>query len=317
MPFEAGLIAVRIAAMRYGAVDIVFLDLEPLEAAPLPGTEPGAHVDLHFGDGLVRQYSVVTPLSDGGRYVVAVKRDASGRGGSRWLHDHARAGQVLRMSPPRANFGLVQADRPTLLLAGGIGITPIYSMFEHLEASGRPVELHYWCRSAEHQVFRKALHGRRTVHLHYSTDGTDGVRPFGMAQALAAAPADADIYGCGPARMLDELKDIAAGRELHLERFAPASLAPSDGEDFTVELARSGGSFRVLKGQTILEVLLHEGVDVVYSCEQGVCGACEVKVLEGRPIHADSVDSPAGHERRKTMMICCSTSASERLVLDI
>jgi ferredoxin-NADP reductase len=313
-PSDAGLIPVRIAAMRYGAVDIVFLDLEPLEAAALPDVAPGAHVDLHFGAGLVRQYSVVTPLSHGGRYVVAVKRDASGRGGSRWLHDHARAGQVLRMSPPRANFGLVQADRPALLLAGGIGITPIYSMFEQLETSGRPVELHYWCRSAEHQVFRKELHGRRAVHLHYSTDG---VRSCGMAQALAAAPADADIYGCGPPRMLDELKDIAAGREIHLERFAPASLAPSAGEDFTVELARSGGRFRVLKGQTILEVLLQEGVEVVYSCEQGVCGACEVKVLEGRPIHADSVDSPAGHERRKTMMICCSTSASERLVLDI
>ncbi|WP_198969923.1 PDR/VanB family oxidoreductase [Xylophilus sp. ASV27] len=278
----------------------------------------GAHVDLHLGNGCVRPYSVITALSSPKRYAVAVQRDAAGRGGAAWLHDSARVGQVLQIGAPRNHFAVAAGDGPVLLLAGGIGITPIYSMLEELERAGRAVRLHYWCRSPEHALFGAALQGRTGVSVHYSADGERACR---LADALAAAPADAAIYCCGPARMLDELASLAAGRAVHVERFAPAPTAPAADaappDAYTVERARSQKRFTVQPRQTILEVLLAEGMDVLYSCGQGVRGACEVRVLDGVPVHADSVYAPADHARRWTMMICCSRSASPRLVLDL
>ncbi len=310
---ESGHMSLRLNAMRYGAEDIVLYELEPLGNQALAPVSAGAHLDLHLPGGLVRQYSLITSLCTDERYVIGVKRDIQGRGGSVWLHDQARVGQVFEVSLPRNHFPLSAADSPVCLIAGGIGITPIYSMLKVLQQSGRAVHLHYWSRSAQHALFHRSLAADPQVTLHFGTaSGPQGE----LVDLVAGVPHEAEVYACGPASMLDQLEQAGLGERLHLERFVAAGAVLAEGA-FNVVLARSGREYIIPPGKTILDVLLSAGEDVLYSCEQGVCGACEVKVLEGQPVHGDSVYSADEHARRESMMICCSSSASARLLLDI
>lgn len=317
---DSGLRA-RLQAIHHGCEDIWRYLLVPANGQAFAPVTPGAHVDLHLPNGLVRQYSLL-PASGPEGYWIAVKRDASGRGGSRWLHEGARVGMALEISAPRNHFELREdngREAPVLLLAGGIGITPVYAMLHALEEQGRPFELHYWGRSLDHMLFADLLGGDPRVHLHVAAQGT-GPR---AAQVVAAAGADADVYACGPQSMLDELAALntseRSGR-IYMERFAaPAPVAgdAAAAAGFEVVLARSGLSVPIGPQESILEVLKARGMDVMYSCEQGVCGACEVICLEGEPLHLDSVRTPQEHAQEKTIMICCSRSQGERLVLDI
>lgn len=305
--------SLRLTAMRYGAKDILLYELEPLDGGALPPVSAGAHLDLHLPGGLIRQYSLISSLCDAHRYVVGVKRDAEGRGGSRWLHDQARVGQMLEVSLPRNHFPLSVAQTPVCLIAGGIGITPIYSMLKALQQNGRAVHLHYWSRSPEHALFHRELENDPDVTLHFaSASGPQS----DMQAVLASLPGETEIYACGPGTMLDQLESGGLGERLHVERFVSAGPVMAEGA-FNVVLARSGHEYVIPPGETILNVLLEAGEDVLYSCEQGVCGACEVKVLEGEPVHGDTVYSADEHTRRSSMMICCSSSASPRLLLDI
>lgn len=311
-------LTMRLTGMQYGAQDIVLFELQPKSGEILPPVTAGAHLDLFLPTGLTRQYSLLTTLCDGQRYVVGVKRDELGRGGSRWLHDSARIGQVLEVSAPRNLFGIEPGDEPVLLLAGGIGITPLYSMLKLLQESGRQVHLHYWCRSPDHALFVKELEGCADVTLHYSE--IPGAPVLAFSEVLNRAGPTTQIYCCGPQRMISELEALSpmcGAQRIHVERFQAAQPLATSQEAFTVVLARSGREVEVLAGETILQVLLDAGEDVMYSCEQGICGACEVKVIDGAPIHCDSVLPADEHMRRKTMMICCSSNASNRLVLDI
>lgn len=306
----------RLTAMRYGAQDIVLYEFQPLDGQPLAAVQAGAHLDIVLPNEQIRSYSLLTPLCDAERYVVAVKRDADGLGGSRWLHDQARVGQTFVLQPPRNHFALADGDAPVLLLAGGIGITPLFSMLADLRSAGRRVHLHYWSRSAEQTLFHNAMERSDDVTLHFS--GTAGRKS--LADILAAVDPRTEIYCCGPLRMLADLETLSAAHGLEhvrVERFQAASPPATASETFTVVLARSGTEVQVCKGETILGALLEAGADVMYSCEQGICGACEVKVVEGDPLHADSVYSAEEHAQRGSMMICCSSSNSARLVLDI
>ncbi|MFC7207099.1 flavin reductase family protein [Comamonas endophytica] len=249
-----------------------------------------------------------------------MKRDAAGRGGSQWLHEAARVGMALEISAPRNHFALREdngAQAPVLLLAGGIGITPVYAMLHALEAQGRTFELHYWGRSLEQMLFAGQLGADSRVQLHVAAQG----KAPRAAEVVAAAHADADVYACGPQSMLDELAALDASRRsgrIYMERFAaPVPVDASAAAGFEVVLARSGLRVPVGPEQSILEVLKERGMDVMYSCEQGVCGACEVTCLEGEPLHLDSVRTPQEHAQEKTIMICCSRSLGERLVLDL
>ena len=311
-------LSMRLTGMRYGAEDIVLFELQPVEGEVLPAVAAGSHLDLFLPTGLVRQYSLLTPLCNEREYVIAVKRDELSRGGSRWLHDGARIGQLLDVSVPRNLFAVQAGDGPVLLLAGGIGITPIYSMLEQLRGNGRQVHLHYWCRSPQHALIAKALEHSSDVTLHYSkVPGAPAQRLDRLVDGVTQAT---DIYCCGPQRMIAELDALpfAHGRQrVHVERFHAAPAPAISTDTFTVVLARSGREAEVPAGETILQALLNAGEDVMYSCEQGICGACEVRVVGGTPRHCDSVLSAEEHERRGTMIICCSSSASNRLVLDI
>lgn len=312
--------AARLQAIVHGCEGVCQYLLVPPDGQAFAPVEPGAHVDLHLPHGLVRQYSLL-PSSGPQGYLIAVKRDAAGRGGSRWLHEAARVGMALEISAPRNHFALREdngAQAPVLLLAGGIGITPVYAMLHALEARGRPFALHYWGRSLDQMLFAEALGADPRVQLHVSAEGP-GPR---AAEVVAAAPADADVYACGPQSMLDELAALDAtrrGGRIYLERFAapvPADTGAA-AAGFEVVLARSGLRVPIGPRQSILEVLKERGMDVMYSCEQGVCGACEVTCLEGAPLHLDTVRTPQEHAQERTIMICCSRSQGERLVLDL
>lgn len=309
----------RLQAIHHGCEGVCQYLLVPPRGQAFAPVEPGAHIDLHLPGGLVRQYSLL-PSSGPQGYLIAVKRDPAGRGGSHWLHEKARVGMALEISAPRNHFALREdngAQAPVLLLAGGIGITPVYAMLRALEAQGRPFNLHYWGRSREQMLFADLLDGDARVRLHVSAQGA-GPR---AGEVVAAARADTDVYACGPQAMLDELAALDTGQRrgrIYMERFAaplPSAAAPTAG--FEVVLARSGLRVPVGPQQSILEVLKARGMDVMYSCEQGVCGACEVSCLEGEPLHLDTVRTPQEHAQEKTIMICCSRSRGERLVLDL
>jgi vanillate O-demethylase ferredoxin subunit len=285
-------------------------------SALMPEPRPGAHIDVHLPGQLIRQYSLVTPLCSPGHYVVAVKREPTGRGGSRYLHDEARQGSCCRIGLPRNNFELDESCDRNLLLAGGIGITPLYGMFMRLRELKRQVEMHYWSSTPDRALFRTELTQSPLATLHYPTHAG---RPK-IADIVKRASPGTRVYCCGPARMIEEaIASVAQPSQLRIERFSAAEPGAGDCpvSAFTVHLSRQKRDIVVESGQTILGALTEAGIDVAYSCEEGVCGACETRMLSGDPLHRDSIRSPDEHARRGTIMICCSLSRSSRMVLDL
>jgi vanillate O-demethylase ferredoxin subunit len=284
--------------------------------APLPPFTPGAHIDVHLPGGLVRQYSLCNPARERHRYVIAVKRDPASRGGSAALHDLVRVDDCLTVSAPRNHFELHEEAPVSVLIAGGIGVTPIACMAQRLAELGRPFELHYSVRRREEAAFLDLL---TPLGLRLHVDAEHGGAPLPLAGIVARADAQAHLYGCGPAPMLDAFEAACAGRpasQVHLERFAPAQ-APATAGGFTVQLARSGRSIWVPPESTILDALRAGGVAVPTSCEQGVCGSCETRVIAGTPDHRDSLLSDEEKASNTMMMVCCSGCKGERLVLDL
>jgi ferredoxin-NADP reductase len=320
-PHQAGLIEARVTAIQDVARDTKLYTFARVDGGKLPAYAPGAHIDLHLPNGLVRQFSLVMPNSDPDVYVIGVKRDAASRGGTRYIIDEMRVGDQIRISPPRNNFPLVDNAGHVVLIAGGIGITPIWCMVQELAARKRSWKLHYSCRSRQDMAFLEDLQklDPQSIHLHFD-DEADG-QFLDLAAAIAAAPADAHLYCCGPNPMLKAFETAAAGRpggNIHIEYFTPKE----DGGEthlggFWVELARSGEEYFIPEGRKVLEVLYEAGVDVDYSCELGICGACETRVISGIPEHHDSVLSEEEQASNTKVMICCCGCKSERLVLDL
>lgn len=315
-------ITLRLSAKRLDAEDICALELHHPEGAELPPFSAGAHIDLHLGEGLVRQYSLAGDPADTSRYLLGVLREPASRGGSLAVHERLREGDLLGASLPRNHFPLHAQAPHSLLLAGGIGITPLLSMAEQLQREGREFELHYCTRSAARTAFaqrlREAAWASR-VHLHHD-DGPAAQR-LDLAGLLAGAPAGAHLYVCGPRGFIDWV--LRGGRDagwddsrLHREYFAAAEDTPSAGGAFEVELASSGRVVRVEPAQTIVQALAAAGIDLPTSCEQGVCGTCLTRVLAGTPEHRDSYLTDEERARNDQMLPCCSRALSPRLVLD-
>lgn len=308
----------RVAAIRWEAPGIRSIELRRPQGGALPAAEPGAHLDLALPGDLVRSYSLVNGPRDRDAWVIAVNREAESRGGSAYLCDRLRVGEMLEVRLPRNAFPLAP-EGDSHLIAGGIGITPVLSMIRHLDAAGRGWRLTYAMRDRASAAFLDALaaldagRGRVTYHVDAEAGGV-----LDMAGLLAGIAPDTHVYACGPGPMLDAFTAATAGRDpgfVHLERFAAA--APEGGAGFTVVLKRSGREFAVGPDQTILDVLEAEGVRVAHSCRTGVCGSCETRVIEGTPDHRDSVLSPREQASGKVIMPCCSRSLSARLVLDL
>ncbi|UFN48183.1 PDR/VanB family oxidoreductase [Roseomonas sp. OT10] len=307
----------RLRRMTWEAPGVLSLDFEAEDGRELPGFEPGAHVDLHLPDGAIRQYSLCGDPADRRHYRIAV-RDVKGGRASRFVHrGDLRPGVVVTMGYPRNNFAFDRAGR-YLFVAGGIGITPLLPMMRAASAAGAPWTLLFAAKRTADAPFlaeARALGGEVVVHA--SAEGTR----LDVAQRLRDVPADTLLYCCGPDALMTAVEE-ATGHwvpdSVRFEWFTPRVQAGGGGaESFEVVCANSGLSTRVEPGVSVLEALNELGLAIPCSCEQGVCGTCEVAVLEGEVEHRDSILSSAERASNTIMMTCVSRARSPRLVLDL
>ena len=332
----------RVRQVRWEAEGVISIELVMADGSPAPAWEPGAHVDVVLPSGLVRQYSLCGDPADRSCLKVAVLRDANGRGGSRELHETPLVGRTLEIRGPRNHFKLGEADE-YLLIAGGIGITPILTMLRHLDSDGAAYKLVYGGRSRSTMAFLDELAAYGGVEV--VAEDESGLPD--LDAVLDAASPGTEVWCCGPEGLLRavEAAGKARGIPVHVERFgtqgpprprtsAPVSAAgaatevagsdgvPANGATvadgaFQVELRQSGMTLDVDPDRTILEVVREHIPTVISSCEEGFCGACETVVVDGIPDHRDDVLSDDERAANETMMICVSRACSKRLVLDL
>jgi ferredoxin-NADP reductase len=281
-----------------------------LEGHDLPRWEPGAHLDLVLPSGLVRQYSLCGDPEDTSSYTVATRLVEDGRGGSHEVHEQVQEGVELEVRGPRNRFPLAAADA-YVFVAGGIGITPILPMLRALP-EGTDWRLLYGGRTRASMPFLEEVEkldagqGRVTV----VAEDEDGLPD--LDRLFAGAPEEAAVYCCGPEGLMAAVAERAP--RVRTERFAPRAPAGGDGS-FEVELRRSGRVLTVPAGSSVLAAVRAELPDTLYSCEQGFCGTCQQRVLEGEVDHRDELLTDA--ERDDSMLICVSRARGERLVLDM
>lgn len=313
-------IRARVRTIRHEAERVLSVELVPVDRGSFPRFTPGAHIDLHLANGITRSYSLMNSPDEVDRYVVGILDDANSRGGSRYVHEQLRCGAILPISAPRNNFALDENAATTVLVAGGIGITPMLCMYRRLREQGRDVRLIYCARERSQAAFLDQLESLGgAVHLYF--DAENGGRPFDLATLLAQQPAVVHAYCCGPNAMLNAFETACQNAgivNVHIERFAAASpVTEAQQSGYTVELAKSGRRLAVPAGAALLDVLLEAGVEVDHSCREGLCGACETRVLGGCPDHRDSVLTQSEKASNTVMMICVSGARSGTLVLDL
>ncbi len=320
--------SVCVRGIRLEADGVRSFELWPADkGVQLPPADAGAHIDVHLPNGLVRQYSITNP-GESQRYVIGVNLDAKSRGGSRHLHERVRVGDRLQIGAPRNHFRLDERAQQTVLIAGGIGITPLYAMARRLQAMDRPFVLYYCARSRDRAAFLDALFqcvsGSPQRGLVPVFDDESGVASLDLSAVVARHPG-AHFYCCGPSPLMQAFTGACAALPpecVHVEYFAGAPAAPAAAEEaascaFVVRLARSGIELNVAAGASILDTLLDHGITVLNSCRQGICGSCETPVLGGTPDHRDHVLSDAERAANATMMVCVSRCHGDSLVLDL
>lgn len=320
----AGEMQLQVIGRRHEADDVLSLRLADPAGAPLPAFTPGAHIALRLGEDLVRQYSLCNGPDDGDAYSIAVKREARSRGGSAAVHRLAEGDVVGAIAPVNA-FAVDWSAPHLVLLAGGIGITPLLSMARHAVQRGHSFELHYFARSPEHAAFHGVLaDGPLASHVvfHFGVE-PDAVSPL-LQALLPARRSGAHLYVCGPVPFMDEARRIAAGcanlAGIHWEYFTPPAHVPEAGaatEACTIRLARSGKTLEVPADKSILQVLIENGVTMDWSCMEGVCGLCATRVLDGEPDHRDDVLSNEERTCGHMMTVCVSRARGGLLVLDL
>jgi vanillate O-demethylase ferredoxin subunit len=315
-------IELRLKRICYEAERINSYELVSPTGGNLAPFTAGGHIDLHLSNGMIRCYSLVNDPREQHRYVIAVNKDPAGRGGSSFVHDNLKVGDIVKVSLPRNNFALCEEAGHSVLIAGGIGITPLLSMLRRLEVLGRSAELFYAARTRPAAAFLDELGklgstGRLALHLDFDDERSG--RLFDLSAIVGRAPAQAHLYCCGPVPMLQAFEAATADRladHVHVEYFQAAEAPATDG-GFEVRLARSNRTIAVEAGKTILDALLDAGIAANYACTEGVCGTCETRVIEGTPDHRDQFLSKEEQAANNTIMICCSGAKSRTLVLDI
>ena len=319
-------LSVRVRAMTWEAQSVVGLELVPLHPmSSLPAFTAGAHIDLHLDTSqgpLVRSYSLLNAPHETHRYCLGIHRDPHSRGGSHHVHTGLRVGDVLTISAPRNHFALDESSPHNVFIAGGIGITPLLSMMARSQSLGTPWTLYYAARTREHAGFLDRLesaNGSQGGQVVLNFDQVPGGKMLELVAIVDSLPAGAHVYCCGPLPMLQAYEQATASlpaERVHKEYFAAKETAASEG-GFTVELARSQKTLQIPAGKTILDCLIEIHAEPPYSCQQGVCGTCEVKVIEGTPDHRDMVLSDSERAANNRMMVCCSGAKSPKLVLDL
>jgi ferredoxin-NADP reductase len=307
--------ALRVKSMTWEAPGVISLDLVAPDGSPLPAWEPGAHLDLHLPGAPVRHYSLCGDPAQRETWRVAVREVAGGRV-SGLVHKALRPGALIEAEGPRNNFLFVAAPR-YLFIAGGIGITPILPMLRAAKKAGAPATLLFCARSAAEAPFLAEARALAQVVTHCADDGTR----LDVAARLATPEADTLVYCCGPERLMTAVEQATAAwpeGSVRFEWFAPRSRPEGEGADaFEVVCAQSGLTLKVAPGVSVLQALRDAGLDRPSSCEQGVCGTCECRVLEGAVDHRDSILSASERAANDVMMTCVSRAKGARLVLDI
>lgn len=313
---------VRIARKTIEALDIFSFELVDPDGNSLPPFSAGSHIDVQVGNDKVRQYSLCNDPSETHRYLIAVLREANSRGGSVAMHAFEE-GQLLEISDPRCHFMLEHDMGHSLLFGGGIGVTPILCMAERLSNIGASFEMHYCTRSPNRTAFAERIRNSAfadCVRFHHD-DGPESQK-LDVQTILVTAPTDTHLYICGPTGFIDWV--LSNAREigwpenrLHREYFAAVPFDTSHDGSFEIQVASTGAVIRVAADQSVVSALANVGIEVPMSCEQGVCGTCLTRVLEGTPLHRDMYLTPEEQAKCDLFTPCCSRASSARLVLDL
>ncbi|PEG38567.1 oxidoreductase [Mycolicibacterium agri] len=297
---------------------MIILELRSVDGSSLPAWTPGAHIEIELAPGMLRHYSLCGDPADRDTWRIAVLRESAGRGGSRLIHEDLRPGDVLPITALRNNFELADATR-YLFIAGGIGITPILPMVRDVAHRGRPWTLVYGGRTRASMAFIGELRAMTGGDLHIVPEDEHGL--LDLDGYLGTPSADTAVYCCGPGPLIDAVEQRCANwpaGALHVERFTPKAAAATcaDGE-FDVQLARSGTCLRVPADKSLLEVLEEAGFEIDNSCRAGICGTCELAVVDGIPEHNDDVLTDAERDSNELLLPCVSRSKSAVLVVDL
>jgi phthalate 4,5-dioxygenase reductase subunit len=311
---------VTIAAKTVVADQIVRFELTADDTIILPPAEAGAHIQIEVPDEKIRKYSLCQGPDITDRYIITVKREENGKGGSRSLIDHATIGDRLRISAPINNFPLKGNPLRYLFIAGGIGITPIYSMIKTLMYNGdKPFKLYYLTRSAEQSALLQELQGPEyfgKVVIHHDQGNPD--QAYDLWPVLEQ-PKGAHLYCCGPRGLMSAVRDMTGhwpGSSVNFEDFGQGDVAHRpDDKPFRVKIAGNPETITVAANQSILEALRLKGYKMPSSCESGTCGTCRCKLAEGVAEHRDLVLSE--DEKSRYVMVCVSRAISEELVIEL
>ena len=309
----------RIARIHDAAQGIRSLEFEQPDGSELPPFTPGSHIKVQVPNGLLRKYSLCNDASERHRYVIAVKRDALGQGGSMSLCDDAKEGDLIPVGVPDNAFALVDNAKAYVFIAGGIGITPILSMIRSFgELSNAKWKLYYFTRSPETTAFLKELQApefKDKVKIHH--DFGDPAKAFDLWPVLER-PGDTHVYCCGPRGLMEAVRDMSGhwpATKMHFESFNEGGEVRADDKPFDVVLKGTGKRFQVPVGVSILNVLRQHGCNVPSSCESGTCGTCRTTLVSGEADHRDMVLLP--EDLAHQVMICVSRAKSTELVIDL
>lgn len=286
----------------------------------MPPFAAGAHLRIRTGLGVFRSYSLMNPPDERNRYVIGVQLDRESRGGSRWIHESVRPGELLEFDGPHNNFPLEEAAGHSVFIAGGIGVTPFWSMIARLETLRRPWTLHYRAQTVATALFPpNGLPVDWTQNVHVSLSDQIPRSAFDIGRIVRDAPPDAHFYCCGPSSMIEAFLEATrslSARRAHVEYFQSQEPLATEG-GYTVRLVRSNRTIEMIKGQSILSAVLALGIEAPYSCQEGLCGECETRVISGVPDHRDLFLTQAEKKAGDRIMICCSGSLTPLLELDL
>src|SRR5258706_4822609 len=321
---NAPTLKVRVAHKAVEAIDICSCELVDIDGLPLPPFSAGSHIDVHLPDGITRQYSLCNDSGESHRYLIGVLRDPASRGGSKAMHDAVNVGDVLQISTPKNHFALSHDATRSLLLAGGIGVTPILCMAERLRFARAAFEMAYCTRSAERTAFRHRIAASgfaSRVRFHH--DDRPAEQKLDPARLLARPEPGTHLYVCGPKGFMDAVLSTARESgwpewQLAYEFFsAPPGVASAEDRGFKVKLASSGRVVLVPPDRTVVDALSAAGIEIPTACGQGICGTCLTRVIDGEPDHKDLYLSPQEQAGNDQFLPCCSRSKSAMLVLDL
>ena len=313
--------------LRVDAAEVLTSQIRKFElvsetGGDLPEYTAGSHIDVFTGNGQRRSYSLAGDPAKRDRYIIAVLKEPNGRGGSAWIHEHLAVGDVVQVSPPKNNFSIDESATEHLLIAGGIGVTPLLSMAWVLKSQGAKASLHYSARSPETMAFANEVSEAVGDNVTFYHDGGDPAQGMDLEAILANPQDGACLYVCGPSGMIEAVQKVASywpEDKVRCERFSAVQQTPSDeaNQSFEVVLSRQGKTLTVPADKSILDVIKESGVEVDWSCEEGFCGTCHINLLGGRADHRDEFLGDVEREEHSAIMICSSRARpGETLILD-